>query len=216
MRGIWVAALVALLAMASSAGARAAARPARPTVPKTALPLPPVRQATEYTCGPASLLSVLAYFGKGGLGERQLARQARTNYVWGTDERDLARVAKRHGLDVRMQYGMSLRELRSRVRGGRPVMVGLQAWPDHPKTFKPSDNDSGHYAVVIGFDRKRVWFMDPYAPLGTRAYLAIPEFLSRWHWPDSKGIVRPHFAMTLSSPTRKRVRATVSGVSEVQ
>jgi predicted double-glycine peptidase len=175
-----------------------------------------VRQATEYTCGPAALQSVLAYFGKARQGEKALARQARANYVWGTTELDLRRVALRHGLKVRMQYDLSLPELKRRVRSGLPVIVGLQAWPNNPRRFKPENSDDGHYAVVIGFDRWRVWFMDPSASLGRRGWLKTGDFLKRWHWPDERGVERRHFAMTLSSPSRLRLPTVVSGAEQIE
>jgi predicted double-glycine peptidase len=213
MRAIGVTILLALLL---SAVAAAEPRSAQPKVPASLIPLPPVRQATEYTCGPAALQSVLAYFGKAAQGEKALARQARANHVWGTTERDLRRLALRQGLKVRMQYDLSLAELKRRVRSGLPVIVGLQAWPTNPKRFDPENSNDGHYAVVIGFDRSRVWFMDPAASLGRRGWLKTGDFLKRWHWPDGRGRERRHFAMTLESPKRLRIPTVVTAAEEIE
>jgi len=62
---------------------------------------------------------------------------------------------------------------------GNPVLVVMQAWAQ-----KPSDYgvrwDSGHYTVVVGYDEKRVYLMDP-STTGNYTSLRHEEFQARWY-----------------------------------
>lgn len=59
--------------------------------------VPDVFQATDYTCGPASLTAVLNYFHIDRR-EAQLAKMAKTNQDDGTDPYDMIAVVKQLGL----------------------------------------------------------------------------------------------------------------------
>ena len=184
--------------------------------PPALIPVPPVRQSREYTCGPASLQSVLAYYGKSFLAEGPLARKSRANYQFGTEETDLKRVARQSGLKVSARHDMTLKELRRTVQRGIPVIVGYQAWTGKrgKVDWRKVDND-GHYSVVIGMDRQKVWLMDPYMDLGKRGYIPIKEFMERWHW-HARGKPARHFGMVLRSDRPPALRAFVDGVGRVR
>jgi len=60
-------------------------------------------------------------------------------------------------------------------------MVDLQAWRDEELPWKDVW-DAGHYVVMVGYDRQRLFFMDPgtLTP-GAYAYLDRDELDDRWH-----------------------------------
>src|SRR5262245_47551647 len=152
--------------------------------PPKLLPLPDVRQQTNYTCGAAALKAVLAYYGKNHLNEMALSRQLRTTPKDGTDPADIRRVAQKYGVEAQIKTGLSLRDLERSYRSGRPVIVAYQAWPEHPKQVDyKNDWVDGHYSVVIGLDEKNVYLEDP-SLRGARGSIARSAFLERWHDTD--------------------------------
>jgi predicted double-glycine peptidase len=62
------------------------------------------------------------------------------------------------------------------------VIIAAQAWRDDAEKDKPWKDiwDSGHYMVVIGLDKKNVYFEDP-SILQSRGFMPREEFLERWH-----------------------------------
>src|SRR5437867_762953 len=85
---------------------------------------------------------------------------------------------------------MTLEQLEQYVREGKPVICSMQAYADRPKDYDdPKDNDNGHYAVAIGFDKHNYYFMDPSADR-RRAFLPKKEFARRWH--DYQGTQKKH------------------------
>jgi hypothetical protein len=188
--------------------------------PQPAMPpliaLPPVRQHSDAACGPSTLASIFAYYGKGNFSGYNLARMAGETYASGTDEPGMKRLAKTLGLKVKMKYDWSLKELHRTLQGGTPVAVGIQAWASNPKTrdWRATD-DNGHYVGVIGIASRQgkpyasyaalkrdinnaiVWLMDPYVPLGKRGWLPAKEFMARWHWSSDDGKMLHHFGLSV-------------------
>lgn len=71
---------------------------------------------------------------------------------------------------------------------GWPVLVALQAWARSPADYGGVRWDSGHYAVVVGYDDERVYFMDP-SSTGNYVWLSRDQFLARWY--DYDGWLSP-------------------------
>lgn len=143
------------------------------------LPVPLIRQATPYSCGPAALLSVLFYWQVYDEGEKSLYAPLKTTEAHGTDPIHIAHFAKELGLKVELRENVTLREIRQALDRKEPVIVDFQAWADEPTDYKNNWED-GHYAVVNGMDESRIYFMDPSVPAGY-AYLTHQDFLDRWH-----------------------------------
>lgn len=167
------------------------------------LRLPDVRQANGYTCGTASLQSVLRYFGKGDDdGEEGLAGRLGTTPDNGTAPDAIVRVAREHGLSATMREGMTLDDLESYVQRGVPVIVDYQAWSEAPHPDYANDWDDGHYSVVVGIDRDHVYLEDP-SILGARGSIPRNEFVARWH--DQDGSRRYHqMGIVVESSERPR------------
>ncbi len=243
------------------------------------LPTPLVAQQRNYTCGVASLMSVLAYYGD-QVREGQLQRLLKSDRNNGTSYKDILAflttlnqltpakraklfdtsaceedfapadyakcvtglpssalqaakahrrvkaskktLAKQYQIDLRPgighdfyadadlapeeqgtkvpRDGFTLRQLLEALRGGRPVIVLIQAFADgkplDPKTWGKDEN--GHYVVATGFDDDNVYFMDPWT-VGAWTYIPRALFAVRWHDVDS--VTNPDGAST-DTPVR--------------
>jgi predicted double-glycine peptidase len=140
--------------------------------------VPLARQATSYTCGVAALQSVLAYYGI-AVRQDRLAAALQADPEQGTNYHNMAAYAEAQGLRVQVCIDMRLEELQQLLDAGQPVIVALQAWADAPSCYAGAWDD-GHYAVAVGYDAERFYFMDP-STLGNYTYIPIAQFLERWH-----------------------------------
>jgi len=148
---------------------------------KALLPVPDVRQATDYTCGAASLQAILAYYGVRDDSESVLAQELHTDPQFGTDTSDIVRVARASGLAAEQREGMTLHDLEELVLRRVPVMVAYQAWRDEDATGPWANEwERGHYSVVIGLDAENVYLEDPVL-IGEVGFIPRAEFLERWH-----------------------------------
>ncbi|MBI5210043.1 MAG: C39 family peptidase [Elusimicrobia bacterium] len=191
-----MARLLAVAVLASAGGRSEAAPPAAPKL----LKIPMVRQASDYTCGVAALQAVLGYFGE-DLGEGELSRELSPSPEEGTDYRAIAKAAAAHGLRCEVKKDAALGDLKAALDAGSPVIVSFQAWAEGPGAGGPADYAAdwkdGHYAVAIGYDRRNVYFMDP-SVLGRYGFIAIPEFLARWHDEEAGGVRIEHLMLAFS------------------
>lgn len=216
-------------------GATTARAPAGHPIPPPLIPLPPVRQHSEAACGPASLQSVLAYYGKPRLRASQLVQRGGKGYTYesGTTEATFVRLAHAEGLKTKVRTRMGLAELVRSLQDGRPVAVGIQAWTERrgPVDWKQEDS-SGHYVVAIGLgdakgralrgssrdllkrDDVYLWFMDPAADFGNRGYLPLREFMDRWHWYGDRGNAVHRFGVVFGGAPRRT--AFVDGVERIR
>jgi predicted double-glycine peptidase len=161
--------------------------------------LPLTRQSTDYTCGPASLQSILAYYGEEWR-EDTLARAVKSDPEEGTNYREIVRFARSQGLIAEAREGMTIDDLARAAKAQRPVMVAIQAWGDYQEKYA-DDWEDGHYAIVVGVDDDNVYLMDP-STIGNYTFIPIPQFLTRWHdaekGPDGRMITLVHFGITFS------------------
>lgn len=159
--------------------------------------VPIMRQATDYTCGAASLQSILYYYGDDHY-ESDLAKELGSDPNEGTAYQSIADFAKKAGYKVDVQKNMTFEALTKRLDAGTPVLVLVQAWASTPGFDWANAWDLGHYVVAVGYDEKNVYLMDP-VMTANYAYVPIAEFLDRWH--DTDGTERlTHFGMTISKP----------------
>jgi len=154
-------------------------------IPTTALrkpnffSVPLVRQATEYSCGAAALLSVLYYWQVYDGGEVSLFKDLKTTED-GTDPLEMAKFAKKVGLNTQLKESTTLADIEEGLAKGQTILVDFQAWPDEPVNDYKTHWDSGHYAVVVGMDANRIYFMDPSVASGY-GFLSREDFVERWH-----------------------------------
>jgi predicted double-glycine peptidase len=158
---------------------------ATPTLPGDALPLPLIRQATTYSCGAASLLSVAYYWGVFEDTETDLYAALGTTPENGTQPAKIAEVARKLGLGAESREHLGLNDLAGFLREGRTVIIDLQAWRDEKTSHLPWKDDwaDGHYVVLNALDGRNAYFMDPSAGVGY-GYMPLGELLDRWHDED--------------------------------
>ena len=163
------------------------------------LRLPLVRQSTNYTCGVASLQSILRYYGF----ERRediLAAELGSDSETGTDHRKIIEFSLANGFSVEKKLDMSIDDLKTLLRAGIPVMCVIQAWCDSPPVDWKDVWDCGHYVVAIGYDSERIFFMDP-STLGNYTYIPNEEFLDRWHDIDNDEVTElVHLGIIIHMP----------------
>ncbi|MCD8139993.1 MAG: C39 family peptidase [Planctomycetaceae bacterium] len=194
---------VLLFAVIAGCAGHGRSGPAAPLQPRVLIELPQTRQATDYTCGVAVVQSLLAH---GGVLFRQdiLEKELGATPEDGTGPDAIMECLRRHGFHAAMEQEMTLERLRCHLDAGRPVVCLLQAWNGDP-AFDYSDSwEDGHYAVAIGYDDCRVYFMDP-STLANYAYIDNKTLLTRWH--DGDGTVqirRAGIVVAIPSPVYRR------------
>ena len=155
---------------------------------KSLIHVPIVNQASDFTCGVAAMLSVLYYWDKKEDDyETKLAKRLKANDKDGVVSAQIKRYARSRGFKVLRKENMALEEIEDFIRGGKPVLVLLQAWPDSKRATWEGWKD-GHFVVAIGSDAHNIYFMDP-STLGNYTYIPKKEFIDRWHdWDGYKQV----------------------------
>lgn len=148
-------------------------------LPPGALGVPVVEQATDYSCGPATLTAVLRYWQRPVACEQDLYRPLHTTPKDGTEPFMLEQVARERGLRAEYRVGATVDELRAALAAGTTVILDLQAWRDTRRPWA-DDWDDGHYVVLVAIDGDRVYAMDPSADHGF-SWLTLGELAERWH-----------------------------------
>ena len=122
----------------------------------TFIPLPAFQQTTEYTCGPASVLTLLNYYGIKG-DEMTIAREMGTSTTCGTNPQQMYTWLRDNGFRVDSGQGGSLEMIRANLDKKTPVLIEWSDW-------------GGHWVVAIGYDTRNtadpmddvIIFADPY------------------------------------------------------
>ncbi|MEZ0371011.1 MAG: C39 family peptidase [Candidatus Sericytochromatia bacterium] len=96
------------------------------------------QQTTTYTCGPASVVTLMGFYGLTG-DEMTLAREMKSKQVGGTNIINLANWLKQHGFEASWGQNGSLKLLRDNLTKGIPTLVGWMDW-------------GGHYVLSVGYD----------------------------------------------------------------
>lgn len=165
--------------------------------------LPQTRQATNYTCGVAVVQSILAYNGV-KLREDVLAEKVKATPERGTAPDAMMSYLAEHGIGTRLVKNMTLAELRAFIDASCPVICFLQAWNEDPEFDYSTGWEDGHYAIAIGYDAERVYFMDP-STIANYTYIPNQQFLSRWHDGDeTHQVYQAGIVVSNSNPTYKR------------
>ena len=184
--------LTALLGAFATTGCCSKAATAEPKL----IAIPLMRQATDHTCGVASLQAILAYYGV-DCREDLLAQKLKADQYANIDE--IGNYMTGLGFTVKRHDNMSLAQLKDCIDRGQPLMVCVQAWEPEGTTLEQYQNcwDAGHWVVVIGYDAQNIYVMDP-STAGNYAFVPTAEFMVRWHDRDDRQTLL-HFGMTFES-----------------
>lgn len=150
-RQVWVALLVLLSSLfaagpiasgpaADDEGRHKCERAAATSATRLVLPIRAHQQTTSYTCGPASILTLLRYYKRDG-DEKRIAREAKCTAEKGTSPQNMATWLEANGFDVVWGEGGTLRLLRDNLARGVPTLVEWIDW-------------GGHWVVVVGYDAR--------------------------------------------------------------
>ena len=139
------------------------------------------RQSTEYSCGAAALQAVLSYWGK-DLEEKELMKLLNTSPETGTYVGDIVRVARELGFTADLKENLTLTDLHAALEKGMPVIICGQAWRSREDSDKSAREDweDGHYIVVLGMDKKYVYYQDPFIKRG-KGFVSHRFFEESWH-----------------------------------
>lgn len=122
----------------------------------TLLDVDSYQQTTEYTCGPAAVISLLRYYKRNG-SEMSIASEMGTSTTTGTSPEQMSNWLNNNGFIASWhQYG-TLDTLRKNLSKQKPTLVEWSDW-------------GGHWVLVIGYDTRNtpatmddvIIFADPY------------------------------------------------------
>jgi predicted double-glycine peptidase len=176
----WPARIAAGVALCATLSGAHAIEASLPLSPRPLLPVPLVSQARPWSCGAAALMAALLYFGVYDDPESILDAELGVTPEEGTRVDSIVAGARRYGLQADARLGLTLEDLDRGLARGDVVIVALQAWPTKAVKDWRTNWEDGHYVVVVGLSRDRVYVMDPSVRTGY-AYLRRDQFLARWH-----------------------------------
>jgi len=158
--------------------------------------LPTGRQTFDFDCGAKALQILMAYYGI-DTNEGELLKELGCT-TEGCPVQNMVSVAEAKGFQVFRQSGLSPEDIKRFVDERHPVIVLVQAWAERYMTLEDwkTDDDDGHYVIVIGHVDSIVVFEDPSS--FHRTWLTEEEFVARWHDVDPRTNQRlEHFGMVL-------------------
>ncbi|HRZ42080.1 MAG TPA: C39 family peptidase [Bacteroidales bacterium] len=131
-------------------------RPPVPVKGLTFLDVIPCLQTTEYTCGPAAVVTLLSYYGRKG-DEMTIASEMGTSTIAGTRPEQMANWLSNNGFEATWHQEGSLEMLQENLKNGIPTLVEWSDW-------------GGHWVLVVGYDIRNqedimddvIIFADPY------------------------------------------------------
>lgn len=163
------------------------------------LNVPHRRQSTAWSCGPACVRSILAYYGK-RVPERKLIDALRCTPERGTDPASIALYLRKRGLRVQARPRSTMASLGKSAAAGWPTLVVYQDYGCCAAADLSTSLDHGHYSLVVGVDRDFVYLCDPSSKKKTRK-IERATFLSRWRDIDASGRVFIRWALTVRPKT---------------
>jgi len=133
--------------------------------------VPFFRQESEYSCGPAALRMMLAYYNILKT-EEELVEKSRTSFE-GTCNEVLAETASHFRMCI-VQTDLSMKTLFRCVESSTPMMVNY---------INPT-SEVGHFAVVVGYSDTHLVLNDP--SNGENYEIEHSHFEERWRSGDGK------------------------------
>lgn len=144
-------------------------------MPRLSIPVPHYQQERDYSCVPACVRMVLAFYGQDHA-ESDLRALLKTRAA-GTSGANAMLKLPGLGFDVAVTSA-TFYELEQSIRTGTPCIV--QVWTEHLSYW---DVSWMHDVVVVGFDDDIVLVNDPAFPGAPRA-VPYDEFMAAWSAAD--------------------------------
>lgn len=134
--------------------------------------IPYHKQATDYTCGPASLRMVYEYLGH-YVSEEELASKLHTTPEVGTVSDNMSIPSLEYGFFTLVQHGKStIVDIKYFLSMNMPVIVD----------FIEISREDRHFAVIVGQENNNFTMNDPWN--GEKILIHIEEFDR--HWSDAR------------------------------
>jgi ABC-type bacteriocin/lantibiotic exporter with double-glycine peptidase domain len=142
------------------------------------LKLPMKGQWYDFDCGVTVAYSILKYF-KIKVTYEDVLKASKVCPVDGLKPQKLINLLAKFGLNVQLENHKNIRFLKSQINVNKPVIVLIQSRKEYNKPWANSWIH-GHYVVVIGYDKDRVFIYDP-SMGGSVKILTHEQFYGRWH-----------------------------------
>jgi ABC-type bacteriocin/lantibiotic exporter with double-glycine peptidase domain len=131
------------------------------------LAVPHFGQSTDFTCGPASLQMVLAFYAM-HLSEAELSFLLDTDAQVGTTKAKMEEVAQAHHLHTYSKENADIADIKELLLQNIPIIV----------RYLELEKDEDHYGVVVALSDTDIVINDPWH--GERYMLPLEEFEKRW------------------------------------
>lgn len=131
--------------------------------------LPYYQQETEFTCGPATLRSLLDGLRRIRRYEHFLADEMHTSEKDGTQFSDYISIARSYGLDVVSGEKSGIEPVRKCIEQGFVPLV----------CFYDSTDNEFHYAIVSEIEGDRIHLFDPW--YGPDIVMTLDDFVKIWY-----------------------------------
>lgn len=155
------------------------------------LTIPHHQQATDYTCGPASMMMVLDALWGIRIEEDSLARRLETTASIGTRQKVLARFVDELGLEALVRHtDTKIDEIRQLMADGHVVIV----------CYWLASEDTDHYAVVQRIGPATLVLQDPWA--GPDTVISVPEFDAHWRGDPAVPTRHDRWLLAIKVPER--------------
>ncbi len=123
---------------------------------RTLLNISSFQQTTEYTCGPAAVVSMLRYYNRNG-DEMTIASEMGTSSTTGTTPQQMTDWLNTHAFTASWHQNGTLDTLINNLKKNKPVLVEWSDW-------------GGHWVLAAGYDTRNtsdpmddvIIFADPY------------------------------------------------------
>ena len=158
-------------------------------------------QDLSYSCGRASAAIVLRIHGY-KVKEKQIRLMADPDE--GCPPEKLIRFFKNRKFPTKHKFPEPcVKSLEKVLDKGWPIIVAYQDWAHRPsETNYHVTWDNGHYAVMIGYDAERFWFIDPSSSKKKRSLLK-EDFLGRWRDISSCGKLYHNWGLAIGPKPSK-------------
>jgi ABC-type bacteriocin/lantibiotic exporter with double-glycine peptidase domain len=142
------------------------------------LKFPTKGQWYDFDCGVTVAWSILKYL-KIKTTYESVLKASKVCPVDGLKPSKLITLLTKFGLDVQLETNKNIRFLTTQINKDNPVIVLVQAKKEYRKSWS-NTWIHGHYVIVIGFDKNRLFIYDPQMG-GSIKIFTHKQFYARWH-----------------------------------
>ena len=169
----------------------------------TVIDVPKILQSTDYSCGPACVTIVLKFFGYKAK-EKVMIKRLGADPDCGVEPEVLVKYFRDRRFRIKQKHNMTIEDLEKAIDRGNLVIIAYQ---DH--AHKPTETnyslswDNGHYSVVIGYDKDKIYISDP-SSVKKKKGLKKEDLYGRWRDIGMDGKFYHQWGVSIG-PRRKKI-----------